>query len=199
MNSANDPLAQLRDIHLPDPISWWPPAPGWWVLAVVVLALLFFMTRKVRHTVQYHVSQGKYRNEAIDAIEHCFQTYRDRHKQNKDSHVKQNKDSHVMQQDQDLEQDSHTLSQDVLGILRRCALTVGYGDDVTSQSAGQLLHKLDQHATDPIFGDDLAQRLEQLAYAPDPEPLSDEECNELERCAITWIKTHTADTTEATV
>lgn len=28
----------LRDIHLPDAVSWWPPAPGWWVL--VVLGLL---------------------------------------------------------------------------------------------------------------------------------------------------------------
>lgn len=34
-----DPLAQLRDIHLPEPVSWWPPAPGWWGLALVVLAL----------------------------------------------------------------------------------------------------------------------------------------------------------------
>ena len=34
-----DPLAQLRDIHLPEPVSWWPPAPGWWGLALVVPAL----------------------------------------------------------------------------------------------------------------------------------------------------------------
>jgi hypothetical protein len=27
----------LRDIHLPDPISWWPPATGWVVLAIVIV------------------------------------------------------------------------------------------------------------------------------------------------------------------
>lgn len=29
----------LRDYHLPATVGWWPPAPGWWGLAVLILAL----------------------------------------------------------------------------------------------------------------------------------------------------------------
>lgn len=32
MPNAPDPLQGLRDVHLPDPISWWPPAFGWWMI-----------------------------------------------------------------------------------------------------------------------------------------------------------------------
>lgn len=35
-----DPLAQLKDIHLPQAIDWWPPAPGWWLLAAMLLAFI---------------------------------------------------------------------------------------------------------------------------------------------------------------
>lgn len=35
-----DPLSGLRDIHLPDPISAWPPAPGWWCLTILSLFAL---------------------------------------------------------------------------------------------------------------------------------------------------------------
>ncbi len=38
--AGSDPLAGLRDWHLPDPVSWWLPAPGWWVVAGLVLVAL---------------------------------------------------------------------------------------------------------------------------------------------------------------
>jgi len=51
-NVADSMMAQtlnLRDIHLPEPVSWWPIAPGWWLLAVTVLLLLIviFIGRKI--------------------------------------------------------------------------------------------------------------------------------------------------------
>ena len=35
--AAADPLAGLRDWHLPAPVAWWPPAPGWWLVAGFIL------------------------------------------------------------------------------------------------------------------------------------------------------------------
>ncbi len=40
-----DPLAALRPLHTPLPISWWPPAPGWWLLALITIVLLILLYR----------------------------------------------------------------------------------------------------------------------------------------------------------
>lgn len=48
----NPQTLPLRDIHLPDPIGWWPPAPGWWVVAallILVFGVVVWLWRQRRH------------------------------------------------------------------------------------------------------------------------------------------------------
>lgn len=49
--SAQDPLAQLQDIHLPAAIGMWPLAWGWWFLLIttclIVAIAVFFIRRRI--------------------------------------------------------------------------------------------------------------------------------------------------------
>lgn len=41
----------LRDIHLPEAISWWPPALGWWLLLVLAppaIYLIYWLVKRVK-------------------------------------------------------------------------------------------------------------------------------------------------------
>lgn len=46
----------LRDIHLPDSVSWWPPAPGWWIVAMFLLILIFvfILSKKFYQNKELH-------------------------------------------------------------------------------------------------------------------------------------------------
>ena len=67
LQAPASPLDRLADIHLPDSVSWWPLAPGWWILlALVIIALIgFFMwrqrkTQNVYRDVAQHQLDGIY-------------------------------------------------------------------------------------------------------------------------------------------
>lgn len=61
-----DLLSQLRDIHTAAPVPWWPPAPGWWVLALLLLFFLGWLGRRL--LARYRVRQR--RKQMLGWIDH---------------------------------------------------------------------------------------------------------------------------------
>jgi|TARA_B100002003_G_scaffold251138_1_gene293260 hypothetical protein len=66
-----DPLASLRDIHLPLTIDTWPPAPGWWILAFLgmaaILTTLYWLWRRWR--------ANAYRREGVKQLDAILSAY----------------------------------------------------------------------------------------------------------------------------
>ncbi|MBT8049095.1 MAG: DUF4381 domain-containing protein [Xanthomonadales bacterium] len=49
MNGDGGSLQNLNDIVLPEAVPWWPPAPGWYVLAaLLVLCFGYILVRRLR-------------------------------------------------------------------------------------------------------------------------------------------------------
>jgi len=51
-NLSDNPLDNLHDIHFPEAVSYWPPAPGWWlliILSVILVIVGYWLYRRVVH------------------------------------------------------------------------------------------------------------------------------------------------------
>ena len=73
MSSPNpQELAQLRDIHLPDAIGWWPLAPGWYLLLILVL----FMGVIISVGFVKHYLNGRAKRHALRLVGAYQQEYR---------------------------------------------------------------------------------------------------------------------------
>ncbi|MDE0841245.1 MAG: DUF4381 domain-containing protein [Porticoccaceae bacterium] len=60
-----DPLSELRDIHLPDAISMWPPAPGWFLIIALAIIALLWLVRKLSHRHRSRL----YRRQALQQLQ----------------------------------------------------------------------------------------------------------------------------------
>ena len=65
--ATTNPLDQLKDIHLPEAVGFWPPALGWWLLAILLTVLFlagFFFFK--------HWQKSAYRRTAVQQINLLF-------------------------------------------------------------------------------------------------------------------------------
>ncbi|MBF0447853.1 MAG: DUF4381 domain-containing protein [Magnetococcales bacterium] len=73
MNPTPSPPLPLRDIHLPPEISWWPPAPGYWYLAGLLLLLVIVLL-----IGRHWYKKGALKRESLARLEQIKQTYQQR-------------------------------------------------------------------------------------------------------------------------
>ncbi len=72
--NIDNQLKTMADIHLPDQISWWPPAFGWWIVLIVTLLLMYLIYKVIRKKLH----QGKYKKQArkeLQTISHFWKKH----------------------------------------------------------------------------------------------------------------------------
>ena len=74
--SGLSPLDELKDIHLPTAVSWWPPAPGWWIVTIVVTFACVITCIKIH---RYLTSPVRAASRELTRIRRDFRTHRDVH------------------------------------------------------------------------------------------------------------------------
>ncbi|MGQ3889201.1 DUF4381 domain-containing protein [Legionella sp. CNM-1927-20] len=64
-------LAKLHDIHLPSSIGWWPLAPGWYILTVLILLIISLLV-----TIAYRQRQyARAKRQACQLLDNYEQEY----------------------------------------------------------------------------------------------------------------------------
>jgi len=124
MNSGTgvDPLDELRDIHLPDAISWWPLAPGWWTLLaltfIVIVALFYYLRwRDVQKNKPVTFSTMQVMQAALLEFSSIEQNY--------------NSKAEALSDDQ-----TRQIVADISQLLRRCAVQITDLDNGPNAVAG---------------------------------------------------------------
>ena len=137
MNGATQ--LPLRDIHLPEPVSWWPPGPGWWLLAVLIIALV--MTGMWLWTRYKQAAGKRFAQQELSRIAKEFDEFCDRQR----------------------------LAKDLSALLRRASISYYPRHEVAALTGAEWLNWLDQHADCDEFSQGPGTALLSAPYQAKPE------------------------------
>ena len=136
----------IRDLHLPEAIGWWPLAPGWWILLVVILAGLAWGLHRFLRTR----ARSAARRQALRRLEALLADYeRDR--------------------------DPAAFGAEVSQLLRRTMLAYAPRNEVAGLTGDAWLAWLDRDLAHPQFVSGPGRQLLELPYRrPDADVPSSE-------------------------
>ena len=134
----------LRDIHLPDAISWWPPAPGWWILlgmlvvsaVSVYLLRAFYLSRRVKRSAL----------EELESIRHQYEQTRNQKQ----------------------------LAEQLSILMRRASISFHPRSEAASLTGTNWLDYLDSTSKQPGFNQEAGQLLISAPYLPADHAISNE-------------------------
>jgi len=158
--TTNTITLDLRDIHLPEPVSWWPLAPGWWLLiSAVFLALcVIFISRKIYRNRQL-------RRDIVTELESIKQQYQ-----------KSN--------------DKSQLAKSLSVLLRRASITFYPATDIAGLTGERWLAYLDEtgrHSTkEATFHSETGKALLSAPYLPEKSDL-DFDAQALLQLCESWL------------
>lgn len=141
MNPAEIPI---RDLHLPEPVGWWPLAPGWWILiAIAVLGLAWLLMRALRRH-----RRGRARRFALRELKRIEARYE--------------RGDNVV-----------TLSREMSELVRRAMLAYAPRTDVAGLTGDDWLRWLDAGLANPTFEVGPGRAIAELPYR-DPAAVHDD-------------------------
>jgi len=142
MMQGTDPASlPLRDIHLPDPVSWWPLAPGWWALMVLIVMVVLLIAYCIR----------RYRNHKISALYLAKQ------------------ELERIKTDFNINQDKSNLVKELSELIRRLSISIFPREESAGLTGEAWLKFLDQYSAKNEFNNGIGRVLIEAPYQANPE------------------------------
>ncbi len=139
---GSDPTSlPLRDIHLPDPVSWWPLAPGWWVLLLIVIVTVCVIIYFIRRRRNYKLSALYLAKLELVRIKNTF----------------------------DNNQDKSNLVKELSELIRRLSISICHREEAAALTGEDWLEFLDRYSDKDKFNSDTGRILIEAPYQANPE------------------------------
>jgi hypothetical protein len=165
---------KLADIKLPEPVSYWPPAPGWWLLLGTIIILLIITPLLIRAYKKRPVSDARIKKQLKTMAQREFERIKNDYKEH---------------------QLAHKALQQLSILLRRYALSIYPRQEVAALTDQQWLHLLDNITGDKQFSEQYAELLIQAPYQSEHTPVDKDQLSQLFKASQTLLSTPVANTT----